>query len=85
MRGSEFPLDAYEVVQMVLTHEHCLKHCDDLWLDLPGSEYSAIASGVFDSDSALSLKFIDDVPKFGCFSVSSALDGSGSVSGFLPQ
>jgi hypothetical protein len=85
MSGSEFPLDAYEVVQMVLTHEHRLKHYDDLWLDIPGSEYSAIASSVFDGDSALALKFIDDVPKFGCFSVSSALDGSGSVSGFLPQ
>ncbi len=83
IRGSEFPLDAYEVLQMVLTHENRLQHYDDLWIDLPGSEYSPVAVGVF--GYALYVRFYDGDLRFGCRDADGADDGCGSASGFLPQ
>jgi hypothetical protein len=83
IRGSEFLLDAYEVLQMVLTHENRLQHCDDLWIDLPGSEYSSDADGVF--ECALCVEFLGDGLKFGCHNADIASDFFGPVSGFLPQ
>ena len=83
IRGSEFPLDAYEVLQMVLTHSKRLQHYDDLWIDLPGSEYSLDAGGVF--GYALCVRFHFGVLVFDCFDAVSAGGHYGSASGFLPQ
>lgn len=83
IRGSEFPLDAYEVLQMVLTHENRLQHCDDLWIDLPGSEYSPDADGVF--GCALRVEFIVGALRFDFFVADFAFGNYGSASGFLPQ
>lgn len=38
LRDSEISLDAYEGIQMLLTHEERLKSPEDLWLSFPGSE-----------------------------------------------
>ncbi len=83
IRGSEFPLDAYETIQMVLTHKNRLSHSDDLWLDLPGAEYSPGADGVF--DLALSLEFDVDRVRFIRRAADYAYDQHGSASGFLPE
>jgi hypothetical protein len=83
IRGSEFPLDAYEVLQMVLTHENRLQHYDDLWIDLPGGEYSPDAGGVF--ECALYVKFHGDDLRFGYGVAGYASIYYGSASGFLPQ
>ncbi len=82
IRGSEFPLDGYEVLQMVLTHENRLKHCDDLWIDLPGSEYSPDADGVF--ECTLRVRFNGHGLKFGCRDTF-ANGRFGSASGMLPR
>lgn len=34
--ANECPLDAYEVLQIVLTNENRLQHYNNLWIDLPG-------------------------------------------------
>jgi len=83
IRGSELPLDAYEVLQMVLTHENRLKHYDDLWINLPGSEYSPDANGGF--EYALCVWFSDGRVGFGYDGVDDADRGYGSASGFLAQ
>jgi hypothetical protein len=86
IRGTEFPLDAYETIQMVLTHKNRLKDFNDLWLDLPGAEYSPGANGVF--NNALFLKLHSNKVLFGdCGErgAHNAYERYGSVSGFLPQ
>jgi hypothetical protein len=83
IRGSEFPLDAYETIQMVLTHEDRLGHYDDLCLDLPGAEYSPGAYGVF--EYALCVEFYGGALGFAHSDPSLAHRLYGSVSGFLPQ
>jgi hypothetical protein len=83
IRGSEFPLDAYEVLQIVLTHENRLQHYDDPWISLPGSEYSPGADGVF--GCALCVEFHGGFLKFDYDDVGNSYGRSGSASGFLPQ
>lgn len=78
---NEFPLDAYEILIMTLTHENRLQHYDDLWMTLPGSEYSKDANGIF--DHSLYIKYVGGAIHMGSIK-SSAADGYyGSVSGFL--
>jgi hypothetical protein len=83
IRGSEFLLDAYEVLQMVLTHENRLQHCDDLWIDLPGSEYSSDADGVF--ECALCVVFYGGFLKLDRHVAGNRSGSYGQASGFLPQ
>lgn len=88
IRGTKFPLDAYETIQMVLTHENRLKHYDDLWLDLPGAEYSHGSAGFpvgFFSRNMVGLMFHGDEVWFGFCVSGLAVCYYGSVSGFLPQ
>ncbi len=81
MRGSEFPLDAYEVLQMVLTHDVRLQHYHDLWIHLPGGEYSPDAFTSF--DSAMYVGFSDGVILFGHYTADEPFSYFGSVSGYL--
>ena len=83
IRGSEFLLDAYEVLQMVLTHENRLQHYDDLWIDLPGSEYSPFAAFVF--EFSLCVEFYGGALGLDLNDAGLARGDYGSVSGFLPQ
>lgn len=83
IRGSEFPLDSFEIIQMLLTHENRLKHRNELLLDLPGAEYSPGADGVF--DCTLCLEFCGDEVWFGSRNADDADSCCGSVSGLLPQ
>jgi hypothetical protein len=83
IRGSEFPLDAYEVLQMVLTHENRLQHHDDLWLDLPGAEYSPAADGIF--ACALYIGFSDKFLEFDYCDADRKSGNYGSASGFVAQ
>jgi hypothetical protein len=83
IRGSEFPLDAYETIQMVLTHKNRLRHFHDLMLDLPGAQYSCDANGVF--GGTLFLRFNNRELRFDYHVADVAGDRYGSASGFLPQ
>lgn len=81
MRGSEFPLDAYEVLQMILTHDDRLRHYHDLWINLPGGEYSPDVYTCF--NSSMYIGFSDGVIVFGYYAVNEPYRYFGSASGFL--
>lgn len=83
IRGSELPLDVYEGLQMVLTHENRLRYRYDLWIDLPGSEYSPNADDLF--EYALCIKFYSESIGLDCRNTSGAFAGYGSASGFIPE
>jgi hypothetical protein len=83
IRGSEFPLDGPEVVMMLLTHPDRMSCEEDLWLDLPASEYSLDCNGVF--DHALSLQLIDQQVYLDVRTYGTQSRDYGSVSGFLPD
>ena len=82
-RAGEFGLGAFEVGIMLLTHPERLEHCDDLWIDCAGDEFSPDADGRF--PCAPVFRFYDDSLKFYAKGVDGARDGYGSASGFFPQ
>lgn len=53
--GAKFPLDAYETIQMLLTHDNLLQYYNDLCLGLPDVKYSLLGDDVF--DHTMSLEF----------------------------
>lgn len=83
MTGKEFPLGAYEIGCILLTHPEILQKYEDLWIDCAGDEYSYSAAGVF--PRSLYFYFGGGFLEFGRRYVDFASDYYGSVSGFFPQ
>ena len=82
IRGTEFPLDAFETIQMVLTHENRLNHPEDLWIDAPGGESCPNQDGNF--DHCLALRFLEEMGGIiDHRNVGEPSGDYGSVSGFL--
>ena len=80
---NEFGLGALATVALLMTHSERLQHCDDLWIDCAGDEYSPKADGDF--YEALYLYFLDGKVLLGANDVDRNSAYYGSVSGFLPD
>lgn len=83
IRGKEFPLDAYELLQMVLTHSNRLQNYNDLWIDVPAAEYSPDADGSF--EHAMCFGFDDVWLWFNFIHVDETDSPCGSASGVFSQ
>ncbi len=83
MRGSEFPLDAYEVLQMVLTHENRIRNYQDLWINLPGGEFRPKATLEF--DHSMYIGYSSGAIFFGNYTSDDPASFCGSASGYLPM
>lgn len=81
MRSSEFPLDAYECLQMILTHKKRLQNFEDLWINFPGGEYAPAADGEFLGNLCLMLDgaYLSLIYQM----AEDVLERYGSASGFL--
>ena len=79
----EFGLGTFEVAVMLLTHPERLTDCNDLWIDVPGNEYSPVAGGHF--DNAPYFSFNDGKVKFNVNWTDNANTNYGSASAFLPK
>ena len=84
MPPNEFGLGAFAVGIMLLTHpEERLSHCEDLWINCAGDEFSSKPDNRF--DSAPYFSFFAGQVELG-LEYTGASDGyHGSSSGFLPQ
>lgn len=82
MGDNEFPLGAYEIGFILLTHPNLLQHDDDLYIDCAGDEYAFDADGVF--LDAPHFNFADGDLEFGTNRIGSPADGGGSASAFIP-
>ena len=83
MSASEFGLDAFSVGIMLLTHPERLQDYNDLWIDVPGDEFSDGGDSSF--GRAPYFRFGDDRLGFDAGGVSGAHDRFGSASAVLPQ
>lgn len=83
MTHPEFGLGAVGVGSMLLTHPKRLVSFNDLWIDVPGDEFSYDGGGQF--GSAPYFHFRDDGVRFDANVVDDTYDHYGSASASVPQ
>jgi hypothetical protein len=79
MRGSEFPLDPYDVLMILYTQEHCLQSNKDLTILFPGGEFSL--GGEF--EYSLFIRFLAGKWEFSSCEINNPAADWGSASGFV--
>jgi hypothetical protein len=81
--ANEFGLTSFAVCSIFLTHPERLVRWDELFVDIPGDEFSDNGDGRF--NRAPFLGFLGRRIRFASKHINNAYDHSGSVSGFDPS